>query len=107
MTGSTQILRKLMGSPDTGGSHGQRIGATFHESSKRLKQNDLSVGWVPRLPLMEVDVTRYETSSATMINWDTDGDRFIFVEPLRDADARPRIEVTLDWAHQLSPTTSR
>jgi dipeptidyl aminopeptidase/acylaminoacyl peptidase len=74
----------------------------------------------PGRPLMEVDVaddstfrfgkprvviedlTRYVTTTAPMINWDTDGDRFAFVEPRRDEDAVSRIEVTLGWAQQIS-----
>lgn len=42
--------------------------------------------------------------SAPMINWDTDGDRFAFVELLRDDDSLFRIEVTLDRARLLPLT---
>jgi hypothetical protein len=52
-------------------------------------------------------LTRYVTATAPLINWDTDGDRFAFVELLRDDDTLNRIEVTLGWARQLSLPTSR
>ena len=79
----------------------------------------------PERPLMEVDVaegesfrcgmprvviddlTRYVTSTAPLINWDTDGERFAFVELLRNDDSLSRIEVTLDWGRQLSVDTTR
>ena len=53
------------------------------------------------------NLTRYVTSTAPLMNWDTDGDRFAFVELLRDDDTLFRIEVTLGWARQLSLASSR
>ena len=41
------------------------------------------------------DLSRYVTSTAPRVNWDTDGERFAFVEVLRDDKALLRIEVTL------------
>ena len=79
----------------------------------------------PERPLMEVDVaegesficgmprvviddlTRYVPATAPLINWDTDGERFAFVELLRNDDSLSRIEVTLDWGRQLSVDTTR
>jgi serine/threonine-protein kinase len=62
-------------------------GETFHCSMPRVV--------VP-------DTTRYVTTTAPMINWDTDGERFVFVELQRDDETLLRVEVMLDWASRLS-----
>jgi serine/threonine-protein kinase len=53
------------------------------------------------------DLTRFVTHTAPMMNWDTDGERFAFVELRRDEDARLRFEVALDWARQLDKLEGR
>jgi serine/threonine-protein kinase len=72
----------------------------------------------PGRPVMELDVTTdttfrfgmprrlfdadaYVTSTAPILNWDTDGERFAFIERRREEGALQRIEVTLNWTHQL------
>jgi serine/threonine-protein kinase len=80
------------------------------ESERPLMEVDVAEGETFRCSMPRVvidDLTRYVTATAPMINWDTDGDRFAFVELLRDDDTLFRIEVTLDWARQLSLDSSR
>jgi len=69
-------------------------------------------------PVMEVDITAdstfrygvprrlfdadaYVTSTAPILNWDTDGTRFAFIERRREEGALQHIEVTLNWNNQL------
>ncbi len=47
------------------------------------------------------DTKRYLTSTAPVVNWDTDGERFAFVELMRDEETLFRVEVALNWARQL------
>ncbi len=53
------------------------------------------------------DTSEFVTATAPAINWDTDGERFIFVKLVQDAEARSRIDVSLDWARGLTLGTER
>jgi Tol biopolymer transport system component len=50
------------------------------------------------------DLTLYSTTTAPRLNWDTDGEQFIFVKMIRDDNSLFRIEVVLDWAQQINLT---
>jgi len=53
---------------------------------------------IPR-PLFPVG--RFVTATAPVMNWDTDGKRFAFVELLRDEGSLQEIEVSLGWSAAL------
>ena len=63
---------------------------------------DTTDGFKFSMPRMVLDdTTAFTTITAPAINWDTDGERFVFVEPLRDAEGLTRIQVALNWADSI------